>query len=442
MVSENHTTLSKTSSTAIALPWLLRLRWGYIISQIVVIYSVSFAFKIRIPVLLVILIFVFEAVSNTILHYLHKSNVPVSDSFVGVIFFLDTVFLTGLLFATGGAMNPFTFLYLVHIVLGAIILPLRWSWGLSLWTIFNYLLLFIPISETLIPLPGADYILTGPICSMITDAAGPLRLHLQGMWVSFAITAFFIVYFVGKIQAALGKHQEMKQALREEKLRNEKLASLASLAAGAAHELSTPLSTIAVATGEMLHALQSSTPDNDIMEDTILIKNQVSTCKEILYEMAAGAGEHRGEEIRTFLINDAGNHVLKSLSLIERKRVSLQIDTEIKKLVIPFRTFCRTTDALIKNGLETSGPESSVQVHWYERNGSLCLAVSDKGDGMDSETVRQATEPFFTTKETGMGLGLFLAKTMAERFGGTLEISSAPGSGTTVILSLKTDKII
>ena len=96
---------------------------------------------------------------------------------------------------------------------------------------------------------------------MLAPLSDPLKIHLQGMWVAFTVTAFFIVFFVSRIQLALARHQKTLADLQEEKTKSERMASLATLAAGAAHEFATPLSTIAVATGEMLHSLKKNQPD-------------------------------------------------------------------------------------------------------------------------------------------------------------------------------------
>ncbi len=420
----------------VALPWLLRLRWGYVLCQALVIGFVSLAFHLRIPVLLVILLLVFEILSNVAMEICRARSGCITSRTTVVLFFLDAVFLTVLLFATGGALNPFTFLYLVHIVLAAIILPVRQAWLLWLWTSCCYLLLFIPVSETLIPLPGADYILTGPICPMVTDASGPLKLHLQGMWGAFTVTAAFIVHFAGRIQAALREQQQTEQALEAERLRSERLASLTGLAASAAHELSTPLATIAVAAGELEEDLRQEEGSGQARADLALIRDQVRHCKEILYDMAAGAGSHRGEPIGQVVFADLLAEVKGAFSAAEQHRLQVESHCNGQVYALPQRTFCRTMAALIRNGLQATEPAGMVRVRCFEKDGFLVLSVSDSGPGMDEETRARAAEPFFTTRDSGMGLGLFLARTMAERFDGFLDIDSRPGEGTTVYLRL------
>jgi len=221
--------------------WFLTLRWGTVLCQILLFAAVRFLFAMEVSVLVLGLI-AFEVASNLFFAWLirEKKQVP-GPLFTGVMF-LDIILLTALLALTGGAMNPFTFLYLVHVVVGAILLPGVMAWSLAAFSSACYSVFFWPGLKTL---PIVDQ----SICHTV-DISPELRLHLQGMWVAFVITTFFVVFFVTRIQQALVARRETRAQLREEQFKNERLASLAALSAGAVHEFATPLSTIAVAAGE------------------------------------------------------------------------------------------------------------------------------------------------------------------------------------------------
>src|SRR5262249_34698668 len=110
------------------------------------------------------------------------------------------------------------------------------------------------------------------------------QLHLRGMWVAFGVAATFIVYFVRRVTRALA---EREAELTRQRTRGEKLASLATLAAGAAHELATPLSTIAVVAKELERDVSARSPaDQPLVEDARLIRDQVERCRAILLQMA------------------------------------------------------------------------------------------------------------------------------------------------------------
>jgi two-component system sensor histidine kinase RegB len=259
------------------------------------------------------------------------------------------------------------------------------------------------------------------------------------MWFAFSITAFFIVFFVGRIQRALEGHQRIVARLQEEKVRNEKLASLATLAAGAAHEFSTPLSTIAVAAGEMLHFLKDGKGEPLLLEDVTLIRQQVDKCKEIIFQMAADAGEHMGEAVEEFSLKQLVGEVLDTFADEEPDvEVTLNNRAGDRQLKIPYRTFVRTMKGLLKNASDASPPAAPIALTCRDDVDFLYFEVEDKGEGMDPETLAKACEPFFTRKEAGqgLGLGLYLARSFAERFGGSLNIFSETGRGSRVVLSL------
>ena len=420
----------------VALPWLLALRWGEMFCQVILIIAVWLAMDIEIPLLLVSAIILFEGASNIYLHIRHEINDPVSNRMILLILLMDTLFLTGLLHVTGAAMNPFVFLYLIHIVTGAFILQERCSWLITATTLACYGLLFYfppsfisDLSKPHIPTNPADL-------QLIDNLTDSMQLHLKGMGGAFLVTSVFIVFFISKAQKALTQHRLKVQSLEKERERNERLASLATFAAGAAHELSTPLSTVAVVSCEMIHSLKEHGDKGELLDDARLIRRQVADCKEILYQMAAGAGEHLGEEIRDFSIQQAVNQILEEIKEEDCRRLRVTIEPEDLQITMPFRSLCRTIKGLVKNGLEASLPPEEVSMRWFTTPEYLGVEIRDPGTGIDEQMESQVTEPFFTTKDSGLGLGLFLAKSMAEQFGGDLTIELEANQGTQVTLTL------
>ncbi len=444
--------------SGIALNWLLRLRWWVIGCQVLLVCAIILIFPLAVPLPILALILGFEIGSNIWLHYLERKKGAIQEGILILVMILDIILLTALLHATGGPMNPFTFLYLIHVALAAILMRQRWSAALAAFTTLAYATLFLlpphdPVDHAL---SGLDALLAPCHGEANPEAAlfgSQVSLHLQGMWVAFAITAFFIAFFVGRIHQALEEYRRTANDLREQKIKNEKLAALATLAAGAAHEFSTPLATIAVASGEMQHHLREAgvrsciatdccnarpDPTPELLEDLGLIREQVERCREILDQMTADAGEHRGEGISEFTVQEVIEQALATFSLDSRARIVVDNQAGDMAIRMPFRTLSRVIRGLVKNGLEASPESSLVTLNCRTEGERLLFSVSDQGSGMSPEVLQRAAEPFFTTKEPGkgMGLGLFLAKSAAERFGGGLEITSRPGEGTTVTLSL------
>lgn len=432
----------------IAFRWLLRLRWGAVCCQLLLIGLVSLLFAIDIPLSILFTIIGFEIASNLAFHHRLNRGSVIADHTFAMVLLLDILLLTALLYYTGGPMNPFTLLYLVHIVLAAILMRPFWSWSITGLTAAAYATLFFLPPHVMPPHDIGSPTLSDLLALCHFEPAGiemlrdPMAVHLQGMLISFGVSAGFIVFFVGRIRKALDEHQQTLDDLREQKLRNEKLASLATLAAGAAHEFSTPLATIAVAAGEM-HRTLKNMDDPELLADAALIRTQVDRCREILYHMAANAGEHLGESLEDFTVQRAVDECLRSLPNNARERIMVTNQTNGLVIRMPFRTLSRIVRGLLKNGLDASPPTAPVTLDCFTEGMSLVFQVKDHGSGMDATTLARVSEPFFTTKEAGrgLGLGLYLARSAAERFGGGLRIVSEPGIGTTVRLTFALDRI-
>ncbi|MBU1546109.1 MAG: sensor histidine kinase, partial [Proteobacteria bacterium] len=291
---------TQTAPARIAFTWLLHLRWGAVAAQVLLVLIALFFLEISLPYRIISGILTFEILSNFLFGFLIRKKTAMADRLFALVMFLDTALLTGLIYYSGGPMNPFTFLYLVHITLGAILMPPGWSWSLAIFTTGCYASLFVLPAEVSMNQP------CHPEPAMLHTLSDPMKIHLQGMWVAFAVAAFFIVFFVSRIQTALARNQKILTDLQEEKTKSERMASLATLAAGAAHEFSTPLSTIAVAAGEMLHVLKKNNGSGfpELLADVTLIRDQVTRCKDILFHLAADAGDQMGEAFTEFSMDE------------------------------------------------------------------------------------------------------------------------------------------
>lgn len=439
------------TQSSIAFSRILLLRWGAILCQTLLVFAAYIFFETATPLPILILIIGFGGGSNIAFHYLFKKrNKTIPGGLFATVMFMDIIILTVLLHYTGGPMNPFTFLFLIHISLGAILMRPPWAWTLAILTTLCYAILFyLPQPNSVGGFLSSDsHFLSAcqPTSTVGNILHNNMSLHLQGMWLAFAITVFFVVFFVNKIQEDLEDHQKTLNELELEKSRSEKLASLATLSAGAAHEFSTPLATIAIASGEMLTTLQQQTADPELIADTRLIRAQVERCREILYQMSADAGEHLAEALRTFTIEELCTEVIDWFPADIRKRIRVINETNIKGISIrmPFRTVKRIIRGLIKNAVDASGETGTVSLLCRRDSTFLYFEVQDQGKGMDKETLARAIEPFFTTKEPGkgLGLGLFLAESAAERFGGSLQLDSTPGKGTRAVISFSLQQIL
>jgi two-component system sensor histidine kinase RegB len=400
------------------LPWLLRLRWGAVAGQLFTIGVTRFAMGLAIPVAPLLGLVAFEALTNVAWH-LAAPGRTIRDSVLGATMALDVLVFSGLLYFTGGPVNPFSFLYLVPIAAAAMILSQAWTWALVMLSLASSAVLFFwhqPLEL------GADH----------------MRLHLRGMWIAFGVAAAFIVYFLRRITRALAEREAELQASRNLVARQDRLAALATLAAGAAHELSTPLGTIALVAKEMERAVARRDSADKLADDVRLVRAQVDRCRAILERMCADAGEMRGE---SFVAATVGDLVEGSLAgLAERGTVRTDVDEAAAglSLRVPARALSEAIRGVLKNAQEASPSGSPVTLVVRRTADAVAFAVEDRGPGMPPAVLERAGEPFFTTKPIGkgMGLGLFLARAVVERVGGTLRFDSAVGRGTTATVSV------
>ena len=420
----------------INLSWLLTLRWGALAGQLATILAVDRGMGIPLPLGPLALVLAAGAASNVALGSWRR-RADVADGTLAAVMLLDVGLLTAVLYLTGGPFNPFSFLYLVNVALAAVILPPGWTWALA----GVSLALFGGLFFAHVPLPIAEHAGHEGM-----SADHPISMHVQGMWVAFGVAAAFIVYFIQRVRGALAARDAELGEARSAAARSEKLASLATLAAGAAHELATPLSTIAVVAKELERALGAHGALDDVHQepstvaDARLIREQVERCRQILVQMAADAGESAGEALATLPI--ATLLANATADLAGQTRIQLAIDPAVaaRALVhVPPRALAQALRGVLKNALEASS--DAVDVRLESRAATWRLTVHDRGPGMTADVLAHAGEPFFTTKNgdglaRGMGLGLFLARVVLERLGGGLALDSTPGRGTTATLTL------
>jgi two-component system sensor histidine kinase RegB len=396
--------------------WLLRLRWGAMVGELVVISAVHYGLGVRLPLSPLGLVVALQIATNLGCWLWLLRRPAVSEWHVGSLVALDIVLFTAILYFTGGPTNSFSFLYLVYIALAALVLRPRWTWALVALTLLCSGALFVehvPIE------PGAAH------AAHHHDPG----MHYQGMWVALGVAASFIVYFLHRVTSELAEREAELARVREQTAHHERLASLATLAAGAAHELASPLSTIAVVSKELARALTGSA-DQATMTDVALIRAEVERCREILAQKAADAGQPTADAVSALSAVELADAARAGLP--DRIDVSIGEVAQSSSLVAPRRALSRAVRNLLVNALDVSPELSSIELAIDRTPEAWLIRVSDRGPGMSAEVRRRAVEPFYTTKGAGrgMGLGLFLCKSVAEQLGGRLQLDSRPEGGT------------
>jgi two-component system sensor histidine kinase RegB len=329
---------------------------------------------------------------------------------------VDVIALTILLYYGGGSTNPFISLYLLPLVIAAATLPARYTWSMAALTVACYSLLMVYY----IPLPHIHH---------HEDEA--FNIHVMGMWLGFVISAVVVAYFVVQMAHAVRQRDEMLARVREEILRNERIVALGTQAAGAAHEMGTPLSTMAVVIGELQ---RSAASPSELRDSLTILDEQVRGCKRILDKIMASAQDSGAVMLRPAdalmaevvdewqLLRPTAQYHYHSSGVQPAPRIN--VDVTLRAALMN----------LLNNAADASPQPIDIHVHWDAAN--FKLEIRDHGQGLSNEASLKAGSAFFTTKKDGRGLGLFLANATIERMGGTVRLFNREGGGATTELTL------
>lgn len=331
---------------------------------------------------------------------------PVSDPELLAQLGADVLLLTLALYFSGGATNPFVSLYLLPLTIAVIAMPMLYAWAVAVLTAAAYSLL-IYWHQPLAQEHAHHY-------SQAFD------LHVLGMWVNFLLSAVLVVYFVGRMSASVRARERELAEARERALRDDQLVTLGTFAAGAAHELGTPLSTIAVVVNELEREYAG---DVELAEELGTLRTQIGHCKSILTQLVGRAGRARSEGVRLRSLDAVIEEAVNRWKLL-RPDAKLRLRMEGRGAMPQIAVEETLTQALVSvlNNAADASPED-VELHCDWTQGAVKLEVRDRGRGPSRNALRSAgREPYSEKTPHGLGLGLLLASAAIERIGGTLAL--------------------
>ena len=405
------TTPLTSSSNAINLRRLVVLRCIALAGQFLAVWIAVSSLHMALPLRPLIGIIAALALFNFLTWLRMRRPWPVGETELFAHLALDVTALTGVLYFSGGSTNPFVILYLLPLALTAAALPAGYAWAMVVVSIACYTLLMFYY----IPLPHSH---------ANRDDFG---LHVFGMWLGFLLSAGLIAWFAVRMGETRRSRDRLLARMREDELRNERIVALGTLATGAAHELGTPLSTMAVLAKEM----ERDAAALSMRENLRVLREQIDRCKSILSTLSDSAGASRAEGGRRVPIEVYLTEVVNDWQQM-RRGISVQRHFEGPRPspeIIAEHTLSQAIVNILNNAADSSPDSVEVSARWSEQE--LVLEISDRGGGLTPAAARAAGQPFFTTKAPGqgLGLGLFLAHATLRRFGGTVRMYNREGCG-------------
>jgi two-component system sensor histidine kinase RegB len=401
---------------------LFVLRTIAVIGWGLTIYAVVAFIGMPLPATSMSLVIIALALFNVFTRLRLKWGGPVGHLEFLLQLMVDVLALTSLLYLSGGASNPFVLLFLLPIIIATAVLPATYIWSLVLFTGVCYSLLMWKY----VPLPhvhGEEHSFTQ---------------HVFGMWLAFVVSAAVIAYFVVGMRRSLHSKERALAAAREKHLRDEQLVVLGTLAASTAHELGTPLGTMALLSDELKETIDD--PQAQPLIQTL--KEQITRCKDALATLSASAGGVQLGGGKILPVNDFLHEVFEEW---RQSRPSVQLHTdwqgpEPAPGILADRTLSQALCNILDNAADASPDDVEWQASW-DMNW-LSMEINDRGKGLSDEAEQFVGTRPYSEKGSGMGLGLFLAHSIISRFAGEVRLLNRDGGGVTTRIRLPLSKAV
>lgn len=404
---------------------LVQLRWIAVLGQLVTIWVAWRVLDVRLPMAELVAVPALLALMNVGTWAYGRQRAGYSYLELLGALMLDVEALSWQLYFTGGATNPFIFLFLVQIMLGAILLPARWSWIVALVACCD--VAFLTFDYRPLELPPAY-------------AGEHFRLYLLGSLACFVLIAAILVYFVVRMDRNQRASSAALAALRQQAAEENHIVRLGLLASGAAHELGTPMASMSVILGDWARE-KTIAGDPDLSADVADMQAELKRCKSILSGILMAAGEVRGENPSVTTARGFLCEIVEDWRA--RSPVPIELDDRLGEDVpiIADPALRQVIGNVVDNALEVSPEGITIAT---ARDGDIWqIAVRDFGPGFAPDMIDQVGRPYRSTKgRDGGGLGLFLVVNVLRQLGGRIEVSNiddeegAEQGGALVILSI------
>lgn len=399
---------------------LIHLRWIAVLGQVITILAVHFSLGFKLPLATMMLVLLALVALNLFSLLRLKRPTPIGRYDLFLALALDTLALTAQLYLSGGATNPFTTLYLLHVILGAVLLEAWATWAIVALTSFCFVMLVA---------------FNRPIVATGLSDQAFFDLFLMGMLVGIVLDAVLLVTFVDRINANLRRHDARLAELRQRAAEETHIVRMGLLASGAAHELGTPLATLDVILSDWRRMpIFASQPD--LAQELEDMRGEVQRCKTIVTGVLQSAGEARGGEVRASTLRAFMDEVVTDWRATRNGEV-LAYETDLIALtpIVAESTLKQVIHNVLDNALDAS--PVGVRLWAGVREDRLLIEVEDDGPGFTDETLENFGKPYNSTKgRAGGGLGLFLVVNVLRKLGGRASAENLAEGGARVVLDL------
>lgn len=377
--------------------------------------------EIELPFTEILIALVFLTLVNLLTFSRLRQSLPVTEVEFFFQLLVDLVCLSAVFYFSGGANNPFVSYFLVPICISAATLGSSLTLTITTLSVVSYsILLFFHV-----PLPALE--------PHHHHGGNAINLHVLGMWLNFFISACLITYFVVKMAHDLRAQEAQLNYWKEDQLRNEQVMAVATLAAGTAHELGTPLSTMKVLIGELREEYANN---HQLQQDLKLLQAQVTQCANTLRDLVQKAEQAKDGNIPAEPVKRYCENIIERWKILRPDvKSSIEFDSESPSTIAVFSpTIAQAILNLLNNAADASPDNIHIKIHWDQT--MMQWIIEDNGPGIAAEVSAHLGKSFISTKNKGLGIGLLLTQATINRHGGTVTLHNRTPTGTSTHMRL------
>ncbi|NNE52049.1 MAG: ActS/PrrB/RegB family redox-sensitive histidine kinase [Sulfitobacter sp.] len=409
----------------IRLRTMILLRWVAIGGQLAAITVAQRFYGMQLELGLCYFAVGVSIIFNLVSTFIYPENKRLTERQNLSIILFDLLQLGFLLFVTGGLNNPFALLLLGPVTISATALSLRSIIVLNITAIL------------LVSLLAAIHL---PLITQEDEVLQMPSLFLFGQWAALIIAILFTSAYSRRVTSEIHSMGDALAATQMALAREQKLTDLGGVVAAAAHELGTPLATIKLTSTELLNELSSDPAQADLAEDAALISEQADRCRDILRDMGrAGKDDmHIKQTPLEALIREAAEPHMDRGKMVLLDHADRAGDPQQQPTILRMPEVIHGLRNLVQNAVDFARQEVLVETNWTDSE--ISVRIIDDGPGFPSHVIGRIGDPFMRRHPgertgtdragyEGMGLGLFIAKTLLERTGARLRFANGAGQG-------------